>query len=73
MVVETVITNDKYLELKKTLDYMDEYKPINVRGSCFANLKLSLDDEKFVRRLSRATNERCYKCGKIGHFAMHYR
>ena len=68
--VEELIPNcDNYDEDKYTKIYMDKYGIDNVRGGSFTKLKLSNETKKTLRQMSNGTNDKCFKCGKAGHFA----
>ena len=68
--IEKLIPNcDDYDEDKWTKIYMDIYGIDNVRGGSFTKLKLSDKTKKILTRMSNGTNNKCFKCGKTGHFA----
>ena len=68
--VEKIIPNcDNYDEDKWTKIYMDIYGIDNVRGGSFTKLKLSDKTKKILKQMSNGTNDKCFKCGKAGHFA----
>src|SRR5436305_15333171 len=54
--------NDKYLELNKTLEYMDKYGIKNVRGGPYCQVDLSAEVEQLIRRQLCSVNGKCYKC-----------
>ena len=59
---------DKFDEDKKTKLYMDKYGINNVRGGAYSQIKL---DEASIASLNRemnGVNDKCNKCGKLGHF-----
>ena len=65
-----VIPNcDDYDEEKYTKIYMDKYGIDNVRGGPFISMKLDDATIKHLSHTSNSTNDRCFKCGKMGHFA----
>jgi hypothetical protein len=68
-IVEFEKTNNKHLELNKTLDYMNEYGIDNVRGSCYSKMALSEEEKQCIRQLLSSRDDTCYKCGMTGHFA----
>ena len=68
--IEELIPNcDNYDEDKYTKIYMDKYGIDNVRGGSFTKLKLSNETKKTLKQMSNGTNDRCFTCGKVGHFA----
>lgn len=60
---------DKFDELKYTLEYMEKYGVDNVRGSRFCDVELTQDDKFYILELLDSIYDRCYKCGKNGHFS----
>lgn len=60
---------DNYDEDKITRQYMDKYGIDNVRGGSFVSSKLDLSSIKTLKKMSNSTNNRCFNCGKQGHFA----
>jgi len=60
---------DDYDEDKVTRQYMDKYGIDNVRGGSFVSLKLERSAVETLTQMSHGTNDRCFKCGKSGHFA----
>lgn len=69
-VVEVKPNCDKYDEDKITIQYMDKYGINNVRGGSFVSVKLDKPTIDFLNQMSNGTNDRCFVCGKAGHFAM---
>lgn len=49
--------------------YMDKYEINNVRGGSYASIILDKETKKHLVKISNSTNNRCFKCGKEGHFA----
>ena len=60
---------DDYDEDKITRQYMDKYGINNVRGGSFVSVKLDKSTVETLERMSNGTNNRCFVCGKDGHFA----
>jgi cellular nucleic acid-binding protein len=60
---------DNYDEDKITRQYMDKYGIDNVRGGSFVSTKLDMSSIKTLKKMSNSANNRCFKCGKEGHFA----
>ena len=53
---------------KITLQYMRKYKIDNVRGGSFCQYKLQKTCKETINRMINSSTDKCYKCGKIGHF-----
>jgi predicted GIY-YIG superfamily endonuclease len=68
-ILEKIDNCDNYDEDKYTLKYMNKYGVNNVRGGSFCKIKLSNDNKKTLQQMLNGTNDKCYICGKIGHFA----
>jgi hypothetical protein len=60
---------DDYDEDKYTRIYMDKYGINNVRGGSFVSVKLEKSTIDTLKQMSNGTNNRCFVCGKEGHFA----
>lgn len=60
---------DDYDEDKYTLKYMDKYGIDNVRGGSFCEIQLSNENKITIKKMLIGTNDKCYICGKVGHFA----
>lgn len=60
---------DDYDEDKYTKIYMDKYGIDNVRGGSFVSLKLDDVTISHLNQMSNGTNDKCFTCGKLGHFA----
>ena len=68
--IEEVITDcDDYDEDKYTKMYMDQYGIDNVRGGSYSSVFLDNTVVNLLEKQSDSTNDRCFKCGKRGHFA----
>jgi len=48
---------------------MDKYGIDNVRGGSFVSINLDKSAKEFLHKMSNGTNNKCFKCGKGGHFA----
>ena len=48
---------------------MDRYGVDNVRGGSYASVKLDDDTINHLSQMSNGTNDKCFTCGKSGHFA----
>ncbi len=60
---------DDYDEDKYTRMYMDKYGVDNVRGGSYTQVVLDKTTKEHLIRMSNGTNDRCFSCGKQGHFA----
>tara|TARA_Y100000022_G_C13192705_1_gene348817 strand:- start:149 stop:685 length:537 start_codon:yes stop_codon:yes gene_type:complete len=60
---------DDYDEDKVTRQYMDKYGIDNVRGGSFVSVKLDNSVINTLQQMEIGTNNKCFKCGKKGHFA----
>jgi len=68
-VLELKSNCDDYDEDKITRQYMDKYGINNVRGGSFVTIKLEQSTINVLNRMSNGTNDKCFICGKEGHFA----
>ena len=62
-------TGDNYDEDKITRQYMDKFGINNVRGGSFTSVKLEKSTMDVLKHMSNGTNDKCFICGKNGHFA----
>lgn len=60
---------DDYDEDKYTKIYMDKYGIDNVRGGSFVSIKLDKNIIDCLKLMNSGTNNKCFTCGKEGHFA----
>ena len=68
-VIELKPNCDDYDEDKITMQYMDKYGINNVRGGSFVSVKLDKSTIETLKKMSNGTNNKCFVCGKAGHFA----
>ncbi len=68
-VLEVKPNCDDYDEDKITRQYMDKYGINNVRGGSFVSVKLNKSMIETLKQMSNGTNNKCFVCGKGGHFA----
>ena len=68
-VIEVKQNCDDYDEDKITRQYMDKYGINNVRGGSFVSVKLEKSTIETLKKMSNGTNNKCFVCGKVGHFA----
>jgi hypothetical protein len=52
-----------------TLQLMREHGIDNVRGGSFCKLVLSAEDKLTINRMIQGSANKCYECGKSGHYA----
>ena len=68
-VLEIIPNCDNYDEDKITIKYMDKYGINNVRGGSFVSIKLDKSTIHTLKQMINGTNNKCFVCEKIGHFA----
>ena len=68
-VLEIIPDCDDYDEDKYTRRYMDKYGIDNVRGGSFCEVILDEATMKLLEKMSKTTQNKCFTCGLIGHFA----
>ena len=68
-IIEIKSNCDIYDEDKITLQYMDKYGVNNVRGGSFISVKLDNSEIDIIKKMSIGRNDKCFLCGKLGHFA----
>jgi cellular nucleic acid-binding protein len=67
--IELIPNCDDYDEDKYTRIFMDKYGIDNVRGGSFVSVKLDQSTINYLKQMKNGTNDKCYNCGKSGHFA----
>ena len=67
--VELIPNCDDYDEDKYTRMFMDKYGIDNVRGGSFVSIELPQSTIDHLRQMNNGTNNKCFVCGKSGHFA----
>ena len=68
-VLKIIPNCDDYDEDKYVRMYMDKYGVDNVRGGSYSQIKLSVSTRNELTKISRSTNDKCFKCGSPRHFA----
>lgn len=68
-VIKILQNMDSYDEDKITRQYMDKYGIPNVRGGAYVKINLDKSTLQELKRMSISTNNKCFTCGKDGHFA----
>ena len=56
-------------EQRVTQEYMNKYGIDNVRGGPWCNIKLTDGEKKMIQKILNSSSDKCYQCGKSGHFA----
>ena len=59
---------DEYDEDKYTLKYMKKYGIDNVRGGSFVRLTLSKYEKKFLIKMIRSSENKCFYCNGLTHY-----
>ena len=60
---------DNFDEDKYTKMYMQKYGIQNVRGGSYTSIQLSETDLLALQKELKSSEDACFKCGQIGHFA----
>ena len=68
-VLEIIADCDHYDEDKYTRRYMDKYGIDNVRGGSFCEVILDEQTIQMLEKMSKTTQNKCFTCGAVGHFA----
>lgn len=67
--IELIENCDDYDEDKYTLRYMEQYRIDNVRGGSFCQIIITKENKSMIEKMLRSSSDKCFKCGKKGHFA----
>lgn len=67
--LELIPNCDHYDENKYTYKYMDKFGIDNVRGGSYSTPVLDDCTINQLVKISNSVNNRCYTCGKYGHYA----
>ena len=68
-IIELIPNCDDYDEDKYTRMFMDKYGIDNVRGGSFVSVELEQSTINHLTQMKNGTNDKCFNCGKSGHFA----
>jgi len=67
-VISEIPNCDSYDEDKYTIKYMKIYGIDNVRGGSFCEPELSQHNINTIKQMIDGTSDKCYRCGREGHF-----
>ena len=67
-IAESFESSDLFDEDKTVLKYMNIYGIDNVRGGSYSRIKLSNADIESINKHIRNATDKCFTCGKSGHF-----
>ena len=56
-------------EQRVTQEYMNKYGIDNVRGGPWCNVNLTNGEKEMIQKILNSSSDKCYQCGKSGHFA----
>ena len=68
-IIEVIQDCDIYDEDKYTRKYMDTYGIDNVRGGSYCTMTLNQSTIKHIEKERTHCTNKCFKCGKTGHYA----
>lgn len=66
--LEIRIDNSIVIEMQLTMEYMNKYGIDNVRGGPWCKINIAEIEKKFIQKCLRSNDDKCYNCGKKGHF-----
>ena len=66
---ETRANTSIHDETNLTKDFMKKYGIDNVRGGAYTQIELPEGTRELIQNEFKSSNDKCYKCGKGGHFA----
>ncbi len=69
--IEIISDCDDYDEDKYTLQYMDKYGILNVRGGSFSEIQFSKTNLMMINRMINGAKNQCFLCGSKEHFVKH--
>jgi predicted GIY-YIG superfamily endonuclease len=69
-VIEIIESNDAFDEDKITKKYMARFGIHHVRGGSYTTFSLDENIIKFLQKEIYAGQNRCYQCGKLGHYQL---
>jgi hypothetical protein len=67
-ILETIENASDFDEDKYVKIYMQKYGIYNVRGGSYSRIYLSSDDLIVLKKEIQGAENRCYRCGRVGHF-----
>jgi hypothetical protein len=68
-IIKIIPNCDNFDEDKYTKKYMHKYGMNNVRGGSFCSIQLSEKNKSTIQKELDSANDKCYNCGKHGHYA----
>ena len=68
-VIKIIPNSNSYDEDKYTLEYMEKFGIDNVCGGSFCKFELSYENKKTIQQMLKGSTDKCYECGKVGHFS----
>ena len=68
-IYEIIPDQSDYDEQRVTQEYMNKYGIDNVRGGPWCNVNLTDGERGMIQKILNSSSDKCYKCGKSGHFA----
>lgn len=68
-IIETFLCQNEFDEDNTTKKYMKKYGLENVRGGSYTQIKLESYQIQCLEKEFQSSNDQCFKCSKVGHFA----